>query len=42
MTETYHRADLSIDQTLALKRAATRLSGEFDGTHALVPTALEA
>ena len=32
MTETYHRADLSIDQTLALKRAATRLSGEFDGT----------
>lgn len=32
MTETYHRADLSIDQTLALKHAATRLSGEFDGT----------
>ena len=32
MTETYHRADLSIDQTLALKRAATRLSSEFDGT----------
>ena len=32
MTETYHRAALSIDQTLALKRAATRLSGEFDGT----------
>ena len=32
MTETHHRADLSIDQTLALKRAATRLSGEFDGT----------
>ena len=32
MTETYHRADLSIDQTLALKRAATRLCGEFDGT----------
>ena len=32
MTETYHRADLSIDQTLALKRAVTRLSDEFDGT----------
>jgi arsenate reductase len=32
MTETCHCADLSIDQTLALKRAATRLSGEFDGT----------
>ena len=33
MTETsYRRPDLSIDQQLALKTAATRLGGEFDGT----------
>lgn len=32
MTETGHRPDLSIDQQLALRTAATRLKGEFDGT----------
>ncbi|WP_431306080.1 hypothetical protein [Mycobacterium hubeiense] len=26
------RADLNVDQKLALKTAATRLHGEFDGT----------
>lgn len=31
-TEQYHRPDLSIDQQLALRTAATRLKGEFDGT----------
>ena len=29
MSETYQRGDLSIDQSLALRRAATRLSEEF-------------
>ncbi|GAA3944463.1 arsenate reductase ArsC [Actinoplanes auranticolor] len=35
MTDTtaYWRADLSIDQTLALKTAAARLAAEFDGTY---------
>jgi arsenate reductase (thioredoxin) len=35
MTDTtaYWRPDLSIDQTLALKTAATRLAAEFDGTY---------
>jgi arsenate reductase (thioredoxin) len=32
MTETYHRPELSIDQRLALKTAATNLGREFDGT----------
>jgi arsenate reductase len=31
MTETYHRPELSIDQRLALKTAATNLHREFDG-----------
>lgn len=31
MTETFRRRDLSIDQLLALRTAATRLQGEFDG-----------
>ena len=31
-TEHEHRPDLSIDQRLALRTAATRLRGEFDGT----------
>jgi arsenate reductase len=36
MTETgqYYRPDLSIDQQLALRTAASRLRGEFDGTFA--------
>ena len=35
MTDTtaYWRADLSIDQALALKTAAARLAAEFDGTY---------
>jgi arsenate reductase len=32
MTETYHRPDLSVDQRIALKTAATSLAREFDGT----------
>jgi arsenate reductase len=32
MTETYHRQDLTLDQTLALKVAAERLSREFGDT----------
>jgi arsenate reductase (thioredoxin) len=32
-TSTYWRAELSIDQTLALKTAATRLAADFDGTY---------
>ncbi|MGX6602151.1 hypothetical protein ACWKSP_08465 [Micromonosporaceae bacterium Da 78-11] len=37
MTDTtaYWRPDLSIDQTLALKTAATRLAAEFDGTYGM-------
>lgn len=31
-TEPYHHPGLSIDQQLALRTAATRLHGEFDGT----------
>lgn len=31
-TEPYHHPDLSIDQQLAQRTAATRLHGEFDGT----------
>jgi len=31
MTETYHHPDLSIDQRLALRTAATHLRSEFDG-----------
>jgi arsenate reductase (thioredoxin) len=31
-TEQYHRPGLSIDQQLALRTAATRLTAEFDGT----------
>jgi protein-tyrosine-phosphatase len=30
---TYHHEDLSIDQQLALRTAATRLAAEFDGTY---------
>lgn len=35
MTETtqYRRKDLSVDQQLALRTAATRLGAEFDGTY---------
>jgi arsenate reductase len=32
MTETYHRQDLTVDQTLALKAAAERLNREFGDT----------
>jgi arsenate reductase (thioredoxin) len=32
MTETYHRRDLALDQTLALKAAAERLNREFGDT----------
>jgi arsenate reductase len=32
MTETYHRQDLTLDQTLALKAAAERLNREFGDT----------
>ncbi|TCO59264.1 arsenate reductase ArsC [Actinocrispum wychmicini] len=31
-TESHHHSDLNIDQQLALRTAATRLRGEFDGT----------
>ncbi|MBQ0894828.1 hypothetical protein KBX37_17265 [Micromonospora sp. U56] len=31
-TSTYLREDLSVDQQLALRTAATRLAAEFDGT----------
>jgi arsenate reductase len=30
----YHHQDLSVDQQLALRTAATRLAREFDGTYA--------
>src|SRR6266545_2672526 len=32
MTQTYHRRDITLDQQLALKRAATMLLRDFDGT----------
>jgi arsenate reductase (thioredoxin) len=32
MTETYHRAGITLDQRVALKTAATRLRNEFDAT----------
>ena len=32
MTQTYHRRDITLDQLLALKTAATRLGRDFDGT----------
>jgi len=32
MTDTYHRHDITLDQQVALKHAATRLTRDFDGT----------
>lgn len=32
MTETYQRGDITLDQQVALKRAATRLARDFEGT----------
>ena len=32
MTETYHRADITLDQQFALKSAAAHLSRDFEGT----------
>jgi protein-tyrosine-phosphatase len=32
MTQTYHRRDITLDQLVALKTAATRLERDFDGT----------
>ena len=32
MTQLYHRHDITLDQVVALKTAATRLGRDFDGT----------
>ena len=32
MTQIYHRHDITLDQVVALKTAATRLGRDFDGT----------